>query len=119
MFDKFKAFISRWQEKIILLPLLLIMGLAAWIVLGALDRTAGTDVLAQWVELPIRCAYAVAALALAGLARRRWRYKLTDAQQADWWLRLTLGQRGARTIFITDAVLTLACIALLLHFFAR
>lgn len=112
-----KAWLLRWQEHVGWLPLVVLLALAAWVVLGALDRTAGMDSLSLLVELPIRCAYAVAALGLAYLARRRQRRHLNDFEQADLWTRTLNGERGALTIYITDAIIWLASATLLLLFF--
>lgn len=112
------AFILRWQEKTILLPILAGLALGAWILVGALDTTAGKDVLASLIELPIRTGFAAAALALTYLARRRWRYKLNAEQQEWWWSGVIAGYRGPLIIYLTDALFTLVCLALLLRFFS-
>lgn len=118
MFARLKCWLLRWQEQTILLPLLLFLGFAAWVVLGAIDRTASGDILVQWIELPIRCAYAAAALALTGLVRRRWRYKLDAEAQKQWWYGVMNGMPGPLVVLVVDAVVTLACVIALLHFFS-
>ena len=112
------AFVLRWQVMVVLLPLLLTLGLAAWVVLGALDRTASSDVMNLWVSLPARCAYAAAALALTMIAVRRWRRKLSEQEQHDWWAGLMAGDRGAMLVYGLDWAFTLSCVYLLLQFFS-
>ena len=112
-----KAYFVRWQEPYLWVPLLIVLAFVGWLVIGAIDRTAGTDMLAQLVELPIRTAYAVAALAIAFLARRRFRRRLTDAEQRNLWLATVDGERGAVIIFITDAIVWIATFITLLLFF--
>ena len=106
----------RWQEKTIVLPILLALGLSAWIVLSALDRTAGTDVLSEWVRLPLLCAKITVALAFTGLIRRRWRFKMDDLQQQIYWRGVIQSERGPLIVYLTDTVFTLVCAALLLHY---
>lgn len=115
--SRLTAFLARWQEPAIWLPLLTLLALGAWVIAGALDRTATADAMAMLLHLPIRTAYAAAALGLAYLARRRQRRRLSDDEQADLWTRTLNGERGALTIYITDAVVWLAPLVLLLLFF--
>jgi hypothetical protein len=114
-----KAYLVRWQEHFLWLPIVVGIAVASWIVLGALDRTAGTDMLSQLVELPIRSAYAVVALAIAFLVRRRQRHKMTDAQKEDYWHKVTTGWKGPLIVYITDSILWLATFLSLLAFFSR
>ena len=87
--------------------------------LSALDTEAGTGAVARLVDLPIQTAYAVAVLGLAFLARRRQRRKLTKEESEALWERTVAGDRGALVIYVTDAVVWLASIALLFSFFSR
>ena len=115
---KFKSWILRWQEPAIWLPALALLALAAWLVLSALDTEAGVGAVARLVDLPIQTAYAVAVLGLAFLARRRQRRKLTKEESEALWERTVAGDRGALVIYVTDAVVWLASIALLFSFFS-
>ena len=115
--NKLTAFLSRWQESVLWLPTLLLLALSAWLVLGALDRTATVDSLAMLLNLPIITAYALAALALAHLARRRWRKKLSEADQEYWWAKLVRGEYGAVVIYVGDAVFSVVITCALLFFF--
>lgn len=111
-------FVIRWQEQTMLLPLLLLIGLLAWLILAALDRTAGADVLNEWVRLPIACAYAIAAGFATHHARRRWRKRLTDEDQAKWWAGVQKGERGPLIVYLTDAGVTVLCLVSFLLFFS-
>lgn len=113
----------RWQEAIVQLPLLALLAVGAWVVLGALDRTATQDMLALLVLLPVYTAYGLAACALTYLVRRRWRRKLSEDEQTTWWA--TLIQRpasqnaGARLVYLIDAVVTLGALIAFLLFFSQ
>jgi membrane protein implicated in regulation of membrane protease activity len=111
-------FFARWQEYITWMPLSVALAILAWIFLGSLDRTAGLDQLPLIISLPIKIAYAFAALGLTYLARRRWRYRLTTDQQKDLWERLLRGDRGPLVVFIADTVLTLCVLFWLIRFFS-
>lgn len=111
------AFLVRWQEQTGWLPLMLGLGILAWLVFGALDRTAVVEVLVQWVNLPPKAGYAVAALGLTHLARKRWRQRFTDAEQAELRTRLLAGERGAARILYADLVFTLVVFVLLIRHF--
>lgn len=113
------AWLKRWQEPVVWLPLIVMLALAAWLVLGALDPGSTVDLIARLIELPITTAYAVAALALTWLARRRQRRKLTAEQEDELWRRVLAGERGALFVYTLDVVVWLACAFLLLRFFLR
>lgn len=108
----------RYHEFLFWLPVSAALTVAAWVVLGALDRTAGLDVLSQLTALPVKAAYAIAAIAGMQLIRRRWHYPLSEDQKLAYWTCLMAGAKGPIIVFITDAVLTLTCIAFLLYFFS-
>ena len=114
---KLPKFLTRWQEFIGWLPLLAALIIAAWIVLGALDALATLDLLAVVADLPVRSAYAFAALGLAYLAWRRWSYRLTTEQKADLWERLMKGERGAIVVYVVNAGFYLCTTLALLYFF--
>ena len=116
---KIKSWIVRWQEPAVWLPAIALLALGAWVVLSALDTEAGVGAVPRLVDLPIQTAYAIAVLALAFLARRRQRRKLSKEESAALWARTVAGDRGALVIYITDAVVWLASVALLFSFFSR
>jgi len=115
---KIKHWLLRWQEHAIFLPIMVAVGLMAWVVLGTLDRTAAVDSMADWIGLPLRTAYAVAAIALTYTVRRRWRRKLNDEEQKIWWDKVLESSPGAIAILIIDAVVTLCALYFLLKFFS-
>lgn len=114
-----KAWVTRWQEPVFWLPMLALIAVSAWLVLGAMAPAAQVDLMAMLIELPIRCAYAVAALSAAWFARRRWRRRLSHGEQEELWRRLLDGERGALAIYFTDTLVWLACFVLLLCYFWR
>ncbi len=113
----FRSFLVRWQEPYVWLPMAAFLALVAWVVLTALDRTAGNDMLAMLIQLPILSAYALAALALTYLARRRQRRKLSDAEQQRLWEATVAGHKGAIIIYITDGLVWLTSFVVSLLFF--
>ena len=112
-----KKTLTRWQEFVGWLPLVAMLTLGAWLVLGALDALATVDLLAMVADLPVRSAYAFAALGLAYLAWRRWSYRLTTDQKADLWERLMKGERGAIVVYVVNAGFYLCTTLALLYFF--
>lgn len=118
MMARTKNFMLRWQEKLILLPLLLILGMIGYLVFTARDQTATQDLLAQWALLPLKSAYAAAWCGFVYHFRRRWRFKMDKDQQQAWWVGVRNGERGALTILVTDAAVTISCAWFLRYFFS-
>jgi hypothetical protein len=115
---KFWNYLKRWQEFLGWAPLVAVIALTAWLVLGALDPLAVVDALAQLVDLPIRAVWALVALGLAYLTWRRWSYRLTEEQMNDLWNRLMAGERGAIVAFSINAGFYLCVTLALLYFFS-
>lgn len=112
-----KSFAVRWQEYLSWTPLLVVLSIIGWIVFGALDSRTSADTLSFLLELPMRTAYAAAALGIAFLARRRQRHKLTPDQQSDLWNRILAGERGALFVYLTDALIWALAFTLAMFFF--
>lgn len=110
--------LKRWQEATGWLPTVVILAIGAWLVLGSLDALATTDTMALLVLLPIRVAYAFAALLLAYHGWRRWSYRLTGDELKDLWRRLMRGQLGAIVVFVVNAGFFLCLTLALLLFFS-
>ena len=111
-----KDWLRRWQEFTGWLPLLAVLAVVGWIVLGA---SAGRADLVRWLlELPIVTGYALAAAGLAYLTWRRWSYRLDDAGKAELWRRLLAGERGAITVYVVNAAFYLALVVVYALFFA-
>lgn len=112
--------IKRWQEATGWLPFVVVLALAGWLVLGSLDSLAITDTLALLGLLPIKVAYAFAALLLTYHGWRRWSFRLSDEQQQELWRRLMRGQVGAIVVYVVNAGFFLClALALLLLFSPR
>lgn len=107
--------LRRWQEFVWWVPLLALMSLAGWAALG--NVTDRSDLVRWLLELPVQTGYALAALGVAFLARRRQRKKLTPEEADDLWQRLLNGQRGALAVYLTDAAVWGLSFALSLLFF--
>ena len=117
--DRIWSWIRRWQEPVVWLPLVSLLAIGAWLLLGALDPSATVDIIAALVEVPVLTAKAIAALGLAWLARRRFRHRLDDEQKLAHWEGVQAGRLGPVVVFVVDALVFVACAALLLHFFSR
>lgn len=117
-----KAFLLRWQDQLIQLPFLVVIALVVWLVVGALDATATatSDSLAVLAVLPILTAYALAAAAITYMIRRRWRRKLDEHEQYEWWQSLVHRSKpGAIVVYVTDSVFTLCVFIACLLFFSQ
>lgn len=112
-------FIQRFQEFTGWIPVVVVLSIAGWLVLGVMDRAAGSDTLALLMELPVLCAYALAAVGVSYLARRRFRRKLTDQEQVELWRAVLQGNKGACFIYFLDVVVWLGSLIALLVFFAQ
>jgi hypothetical protein len=110
-----KAWARRWQEFIGWLPLLVVVAVFGWVMLGGI--TDRSDLIRWLLELPVLTAYALAALGAAFLARRRQRRKLTKEESAALWQRTLAGDRGALIIYLTDTFVWALTYALSLWFF--
>lgn len=97
-----KAWLKRWQEFIGWLPILVLVAVAGWILLGGI--TDRNDLIRWLLELPVLTTYALAALGVAYLARRRQRRKLTKDESRLLWERTLNGERGALIVYLTDVL---------------
>lgn len=113
----FKKIFVRWQEFAGWLPVVGVLAIVAWVFLGGIDRGVGADTLGLLLELPVLCAYALAALGLGNLARRRFRKKLTEQQKAELWNGVLAGQRGPLFVYLLDTIVWLALTLALLALF--
>lgn len=112
-----KTFAIRWQEYLSWTPLLVALSIFGWILFGALDPRTSADTLNFLLELPMRTAYAAAALGITFLARRRQRHKLSPEQQAELWTKILAGERGALIVYLTDTLIWVLSFALAMLFF--
>ena len=112
-----KAWFVRWQEHVGWLPLALVGVMLSYVVVGAVDRTAVTDVLNLVVELFIRNLYAVSWLSMVYLARRRFRRKLSAAEQTQLWQAAMRSERGPLILVALDALIWIVAGLALLPFY--
>lgn len=118
MREYLKKFFIRWQEKAFLLPLMVLASIGAYIFFGAEDPKGVEGGVSLLATLPIKTAYAVAALGLTWLARRRFRRRLSDTEQDQFWAGLMDGKIGHIVVFVLDTAVYLWLAYLLLGFFA-
>ncbi len=110
-----KVWFRRWQEYVIALPLVALIAVVSWGVLGKLgDR----DDLIRWLlELPVLCGYALAAAGLTLIVCRRSRRNLSDDEATELWKRVLDAQPGALVAFGANEAKVLIVYALTLAFF--
>lgn len=97
------------------LPLAVVLALLGWMAFG---QSAARDDLIRWLlELSILSGYALAAAGMAYLSWRRWSYRLDDDDKRRLWAGAMGGHRGPLAIFVTNALMYLAFVALFLAFF--
>lgn len=111
------SFFSRWQEFIVWLPVLIFLALLGWILLGALDRTIGGDVLAQLLQLPISAAYLATACAAAWLFKRTYLFDLRDDEERQLHDAARAGDRSAWHMLLLDRAEWVGLVGLFVAFF--
>ncbi|MBN4937325.1 hypothetical protein JY409_04615 [Stenotrophomonas maltophilia] len=115
--NRIVSFFSRWQEFIVWMPVLVILALIGWVLLGALDRTIGGDVLAQLLQLPIHAIYLAAACAAAWMFKRTYLYDLNEAEEWELHAAALAGDGRAWRMLLLDRVEWLCLIGLFVAFF--
>ncbi|AOH36886.1 hypothetical protein BGP89_11405 [Luteimonas sp. JM171] len=109
--------LRRWQEFTGWTPLLVLLVLAGYVLLGALYPRLDGDRLGLLLELAIVSAYAMAAVGLTYLSWRRWRQQLDPEQQLQLWDGVMRGDRGPMLVYAINAVVWLATLVAWLAFF--
>lgn len=112
-----KRILIRWQEFIGWTPLLVLLVIAGFVVLGALYPRLDGDRLGLLLELAILSAHAMAAVGLTYLSWRRWRLQLSEQQQRDLWEGVMRGERGPLLVYAVNAVVWLAMLLSWVLFF--
>lgn len=115
--NRILSFFSRWQEFIVWLPVLIFLALLGWILLGALDRTIGGDVLAQLLQLPISAAYLATACAAAWLFKRTYLFDLHDDEERQLHEAARAGDRSAWRLLLLDRAEWVGLVGLFVAFF--
>lgn len=115
--NRILSFFSRWQEFIVWLPALIFLALLGWILLGALDRTIGGDVLAQLLQLPISAAYLATACAAAWLFKRTYLFDLRDEEERRLHGAALTGDPSAWRMLLLDRAEWVVLVGLFVAFF--
>lgn len=110
---RFFAWVPRWQEFASFLPIVFAIAIVLWILFG---NAQNSPTILTMLELPVRCAYALAACGLTYLLWRRWSYRLCKEQLDDYWKRLMTGERGALIVYSINAAFYLFATAMFLWF---
>ncbi|NWF33164.1 hypothetical protein HH110_08905 [Stenotrophomonas sp. SAM-B] len=111
------SFFSRWQEFILWLPVLIFLALLGWVLLGALDRTIGGDLLAQLLQLPISAAYLATACAAAWLFKRTYLFDLPEDEERQLHDAARAGDRSAWRMLLLDRAEWMGLVGLFVAFF--
>ena len=116
MIGRVRTWLSRWQEFVVWLPLLCVLAIVAYVVLGAVARI-GADPLAWLAEIPVVCAWAAAACAAAWLIKRTYGDDLDHARERDLYDRVLSGDQNARWLRDRDRLEWAFCLLLTFAFF--
>lgn len=112
-----RKILIRWQEFIGWTPLVVVLALTGYVLMGALYPRLDGDRLGLLVELAILSAYAVAAVGLTYLSWRRWRQQLSVEQQDALWQGVMRGDRGPLLVYAINAGVWLATLLAWVLFF--
>jgi len=111
------AWLKRHQEFFGWMPLLLVVAVLAWAMLGAVS---GRDDLIRWlIELPVKSLYAAGASGVAYLVWHRWSYRMSDDELRAYWAGLLAGMPGPAIVYLTNAAFYLTVFVASLIYFAR
>lgn len=115
--NRILTFFNRWQEFVVWLPVLVFLALLGWILLGALDRTIGSDVLAQLLQLPITAAHLATACAGAWLFKRTYLYDLNVSEEQRLHEAARGGDASAWRMLLLDRAEWFCLVGLFVAFF--
>lgn len=116
VFARLRGWLSRWQEFVIWLPLLFVLAVVAYVMLGAVARI-GADPLAWLAEIPVMCAWAAVACATAWLIKRTYLHDIDSAGEKLLFERMLQGDRNARWLYVADRLEWLVLLLLTFAFF--
>lgn len=112
-----KKWFERHQEFFGWMPLLLVLTITAWVLLGAVsDRN---DLIRTLIELPVKTLYAAAASGIAYIVWRRWSYRMNEDELRAYWVGLLAGAPGPLVIYLTNAGFYLCVFTAALYYFSR
>jgi len=115
-FARLRGWISQWQEFVVWLPVLFLLAVAAYVLLGAIARI-GADPLAWLAEIPVVCAWAAVACATAWLIKRTYGDDLDPARELELYTRVLAGDHNARWLRDRDRLEWAFCLLLAFAFF--
>lgn len=116
VFEKLRSWVSRWQEFVVWLPVLCVIAVVAYVLLGAVARI-GADPLAWLAEIPVMCAWAAVACATAWLIKRTYMHDLDTTAEQLLFDRVLAGDANARWLLVVDRLEWLALLVLAFAFF--
>lgn len=112
-----RAWFARWQEFVIWLPVLCVLAVVGYVLLGAVARI-GADPLAWLAEVPVMCVWAAVAAATAWLIKRTYLLDLDDAMERELYRRvLDEADADARWLLVKDRLEWLVLLVLVFAFF--
>ncbi|MDC7806417.1 hypothetical protein PQS31_06210 [Luteimonas sp BLCC-B24] len=117
LMQRLRGWVSQWQEFVVWLPVLFVIAIVAYVLLGAVVRI-GADPLAWLAEIPVMCAWAAVACATAWLIKRTYWMDLDDVMERELYERvLNEADPEAWRLLIKDRVEWLALLLLAFAFF--
>jgi len=111
-----RAWFAQWQEFAIWLPVLCVLAVVGYVVLGAVARI-GADPLAWLAEIPVMCAWAAVACATAWLIKRTYGDDLDAAREFELYGRVLAGDPNARWLRDRDRLEWAFCLLLSYAFY--
>lgn len=118
MLKGLKKWFMRWQDNALFLPLMVIASILAYVFFGSEDPKGVSESIPLLSILPVKTAYAIAALGLTWFGRRRFRRRLSKDEQNAFWTAVMAGETGPLVVFFLDTVVYLCLAFLLFGFFA-
>lgn len=115
---KSPGFFARWQEFAVWMPVLVLVALISFLVLGGLPGVAVSgDLIAWMLELPIACLYLAAAMGAAWLFKFTYLLDINTVRELELHSLVLQGDKHARWLIIKDRIEWAFLIVLFTAFF--